>query len=152
GRARFDTQVAVDATQIVDLVDVAVALARRHGIVDGIVGAAHVDALRRAHAGAELAADALLHAVLVTVEDVPAVQARRLLALDLRVLGGEARLEHLPQRDAEAGQTTHQRNSSTISPDFGIARYSVPNAAIAMPAETGATTYQCQPCSRPTSS
>ena len=44
GRARLDAEVAVDAAQVVDLVDEAVALARRHRVVDRVVGAAHVDA------------------------------------------------------------------------------------------------------------
>src|SRR5262249_40781760 len=63
-RARLDTQIAVDAPQVVDLVDEPVALARRDGIVGRVVGAADIDAARRTHARAELAADALLHPVL----------------------------------------------------------------------------------------
>src|SRR5262249_23764721 len=75
GRARLDAQVAVDAPQVIDLVDEAVALPRRDRIVDRVVGAAHVDALRGTDARAQLAPDALLHAVLVPVEDVAAVLA-----------------------------------------------------------------------------
>src|SRR4029078_9933544 len=100
----------------------------------------------------QLAADALLHAVLVAVEDVAAVLALWLLALHVRVLRREARLEHLPQRDPEARQAAHQWNSSTNSPGLGIERYSTANASIAIPAAIGATTYQCQPSSWPTSS
>src|SRR6185295_19768586 len=85
GRAGLDTQVAVDAAQVVDLVDEAVALTRRHRRVGRVVGPAHVDAARRAHARAELAPDALLHPVLVPVQDVTAVEADRLLALLARV-------------------------------------------------------------------
>ena len=84
GRARLDAQVAVDAAEVVDLVDEAVPLTRRDRIVDRVVGAADVDATRRAHARAQLAADALLHAVLVAVEDVTAVLPRRLLRLHRR--------------------------------------------------------------------
>ena len=45
GRARLDAEVAVDAAEVVDLVDEAVALARRDRRVGRVVGAAHVDAL-----------------------------------------------------------------------------------------------------------
>ena len=44
--ARLDAQVAVDAAQVVDLVDVSVALAGRHRVVDRVVRAADVDAPR----------------------------------------------------------------------------------------------------------
>ena len=64
----------MDAAQVVDLVDEAEALARRRRGVGVVVLAADVDALGRAHAGAQLAPDALLHAVLVAVEDVAAVE------------------------------------------------------------------------------
>src|SRR5581483_11437378 len=75
GGAGLDAEVAVDAAQVVDLVDEAVALARRDGGVGRVVGAPDVDALGGADTGAELAADALLHPVLVAVEDVAAVEA-----------------------------------------------------------------------------
>ncbi len=116
----------MDAAQVVDLVDEAVTLAGRDRVVDRVVGAAHVDATRRAHSRAQLAPDALLHAVLVAVEDVTAVHALGLVVLHLRVLGGEARLAHLAQRDEETGEAAHQRNSSMSSPDFGIDAYSTP--------------------------
>ena len=87
GRAGLDAQVAVDAAQVVDLVDEAEALAWRGRVLRVVVGAAHVDALRRAHAGAQLAADALLHAVLVAVEHVAAVQALGLGDLLVATLG-----------------------------------------------------------------
>jgi hypothetical protein len=122
GRARLHAEIAVDAAQIVDLVDEAVALAGRDRIVDRVVGAPHVDALGRAHARAQLAADALLHPVLVAIEDVAAVLALGLVAFDRGVLRRQARLEHLAQRDVETGEATHQRNSSTRSPALGIAR------------------------------
>src|SRR5690606_9533643 len=74
-----------------------------------VVGAAHVDAAGRADTGAELAADALLHAVLVAVEDVTAVHPDRLGRLLLGVLGGDALLApHLAQADEEASEVTHQ--------------------------------------------
>src|ERR1019366_923281 len=73
------------------LVDVPVPLPRRHRVVGRVVEAADVDAVGRAHAGAQLAADALLHPVLVPVEDVPAVLARLLRALLLGVLPGDGR-------------------------------------------------------------
>ena len=122
GRARLDAQVAVDAAEVVDLVDEAVPLTRRDRIVDRVVGAADVDAPRRADARAQLAADALLHAVLVAVEDVTTVLPRRLLRLHGGIFRRETRLAHLPQRDPEPGKAAHQRNSSSCSPAFGIAR------------------------------
>src|SRR5262249_21148589 len=113
GRARLDAEVAVDAPEAVDLVHVAVALARRGGCVGRVVGAADVDALRRAHARTELTADALLHAVLVAVEDVAAVRARRLRALLLGELLGDLGAADLSQRDREPAEPAHQRISST---------------------------------------
>src|SRR4051794_25442463 len=89
GGARLHAQVAVDAAQVIDLVDEAVALARRHRRVGRVVGAAHVDAPCRADARAQLAPDALLHAVLVAVEDVAAVEALRLRALLVGILRGD---------------------------------------------------------------
>src|SRR5690606_1898520 len=65
-----------------------VALARRGRVLGVVVGAAHVDAVGRAHAGAQLAADALLHAVLVAVEDVTAVQALPPLGLLVALVVG----------------------------------------------------------------
>src|SRR5262249_52543012 len=119
-RARLDAQVAVDAPQVVDLVDEAVALARADRTIGRVVGAAHVDALRRAHARAELAADALLHAVLVAIEDVTAVRAARLQPLLHRIRERDALvLADLAQRHEEPGEPSHQRNSSTTSPVFG---------------------------------
>ena len=91
GGAGLHAEVAVDAAQVVDLVDEAVALAGRHRVVGRVVGAADVDAPGRAHAGAQLAADALLHAVLVPVEDVAAVEALGLLALRARSPSRRAR-------------------------------------------------------------
>src|SRR5438046_2257172 len=73
-RARRHAQVAVDAAEGGDLVDEAVPLARRDRRVGRVVSAAHVDAPGRAHPGTQLAADAFLHAVLVAVEDVAAVE------------------------------------------------------------------------------
>src|SRR5271166_1928246 len=48
GRARLDAQTATDATQIVDLVDPAVALPRRKPLLVGIVRALNVDRVGRA--------------------------------------------------------------------------------------------------------
>ena len=64
------------------------------------LSSAHVDAPRRAHAGAELAADALLHAVLVAVEDVAPVEAERLGPLLVGVLLGDD-VPDLAQGDEE---------------------------------------------------
>ncbi len=77
GRAGLDAQPAEDAAQVVDLVDRAVPLAGREARLLGVVGALDVDGVGRAGPGAQLAADALLQAVRVPVEHVPAVVARR---------------------------------------------------------------------------
>src|SRR6478609_6970304 len=121
-RAGLDAQVAVDAAEVVDLVDEPVALAGRGGVIGVVVLAAHVDAIGGAHTSAELAADALLHAVLVAVEDVPAVQAVRLGDLGV-VLGRLALAEPAPAAvlgrdlvaiadlsggDEEASEVAHQ--------------------------------------------
>ena len=121
GRAGLDTQVAVDAPQVVDLVDEAVALTRRDGIVDRVVGAAHVDAVGRANTGAKLAADALLHAVFVTVEDVAAVHTHRLVTLFVvvaaaLVLTGHPVVKELAERHLEAIKAREDSHQSTPSP------------------------------------
>ena len=120
----------MDAAQVVDLVDEAVALARRDRRVGRVVGAAHVDALRRAHARAELAADALLHAVLVAIEDVTAVEALGLRALLEREPLGDLAAPDLAQRDREAAEPAHQRRHLISSSSSRLASatdaYSVP--------------------------
>src|SRR5690606_24165667 len=63
GGARFDAEVAVDAPQVVDLVDEAEPFPGRGGVVGIVVGAAHVDALGGADTRTQLAPDALLHSV-----------------------------------------------------------------------------------------
>src|SRR6478735_7293153 len=128
GRARLDAHVAVDAAQVVDLVDEAEALARRRGILGIVVGTADVDAVGRADTGAQLAPDALLHAVLVAVEHMASVQplgSRELLVvLDVagrvalalrapatRVLGGDpiaAEQAVLADRDGKSLEVAHQ--------------------------------------------
>ena len=65
----------MDATQIVDLVHEPKPLAWRGGVDRVVVGTAHVDALGGAHTGAEFAADALLHAVFVTIQHMATVKA-----------------------------------------------------------------------------
>src|SRR5262249_28995256 len=109
-RARLHAQVTVDAAQVVDLVDVAVALARRDQVVERVVDAAHVDAASRAHAGAQLAADALLHTVLVPVEDVTTVETDQLNPLAanmLKIVLSQPLLEQLLERDAKPVKITH---------------------------------------------
>src|SRR5207248_9584674 len=93
GGAGLDAEIAMDTAQIVDLVDEAVPLAGRNRVVGRVVGAAYIDAPRRAHTRAQLAPDAFLHAVLVPVEDVTAMTARRQFAPPVGELLGDARLE-----------------------------------------------------------
>src|SRR5436190_18138203 len=112
GRARLDAQVTVDATEIVDLVDEAVALTGAHGRVDGVVLAAHVDATGRAHARAQLASDALLHAVLVAVQDVATMEPDGLRPLLLRIFDRDdaavfTAVEELAEGDGESVQIAH---------------------------------------------
>tara|TARA_B000000460_G_C21215161_1_gene264032 strand:+ start:365 stop:538 length:174 start_codon:yes stop_codon:yes gene_type:complete len=57
----------MDATEIVDFIDVAVALPRGYGVRFGVIRAPNVNAFSWAHPGAQFAADAFFHAVLVTV-------------------------------------------------------------------------------------
>ena len=107
GRAGLDAQPAEDAAQVVDLVDAAVALARRVaaaaalGVV--VVRTLDVDRVGRAGPGAQLAADALLQPVRVPVELVPPVEARRGRPLDLGVLLGLQLAEHRREGHPEAG-------------------------------------------------
>src|SRR6266545_2149226 len=155
-RARLDAQVAVDATQVVDLVDEAVALARRHGIVGRVVGAANVDAAGRAHARAQLAPDALLHAVLVAVEDMAPVHALGLGPLGLRVLDGDGvaglgAVEQLAEGDLEPVEIAHQVRTSAwwrSAPMRMAAASSVPTARRARP-HTGTTMSGSQSRSLP---
>jgi hypothetical protein len=61
-------------------------------MLGGVLGRLHHDAAHRAGDGAELAADALLEAVGVAMEDVLPAFARRDRLLPLRVLDGDNRL------------------------------------------------------------
>ena len=78
-RARLDAQPAEDAPEHVDLVDGGVPLAGRDRVLRVVLGPPHEDRVGRTRARAQLAADALLQAVVVAVEDVPSVHARRRL-------------------------------------------------------------------------
>src|SRR5712692_5234996 len=71
-RACFDAEAAHDATQVVDLVDGRVSLARRHAVGRRVVGALDIDGVGGAGPCAELTPDALLQAVLVAVQQVSA--------------------------------------------------------------------------------
>src|SRR5467141_3961810 len=57
-----------------------------------VLGRLHDDAAHRAGDGAELAADALLEAVGIAVQDVAAARARRNGLLPFRILDGDDRL------------------------------------------------------------
>src|SRR6202034_1080490 len=89
-------------------------------MVGRVVEPAHVDAVGGAHAGTELAADALLHAVLVAAEDVAAVLAGLLGVFLVGILAGhprpgqvlEGQLE--PAQEAEIG--CHQPLTSGVAP------------------------------------
>ena len=108
GRAGLDTEIAVDAAQIVDLVDEAVALTRRDRVLGIVLRSAHIDAPGGTDTGAQFAADALLHAVLVAVEDVATMDPEGLRGLLLRILGRDPLLaSDLTQADEETSEVTH---------------------------------------------
>src|SRR5207249_2923248 len=96
--AGLHAQPAHDAAQVVDLVDLRIALPRRDPVLFGVFGALHVDGIRRARPRAQLAPDALLQAVVVAIEQVasdvgPGEQRRDLL----RVLLGDVPPEDLAE-------------------------------------------------------
>src|SRR5579875_3385883 len=87
-RARLDAQVAVDASEIVDLV--AVAVARGHRVVRRVVEPSDIDAVGGTDARTQLASDALLHAVFVAAENVATVKPRGLRSLLVGILAGHS--------------------------------------------------------------
>src|SRR4029077_20609841 len=99
------------AAEKVDLVDEPVALAGSDRRLGRVVGSTYIDASGRAGAGAQLTTDALLHAVLVAVEDMAAVEAGRLGSLDVRILDSDAVLGHGLERDLEAVEQSHRATS-----------------------------------------
>ena len=102
GGAGFHAQPAQDAAQVVDLVDGAVPLAGGVPLLRRVVAAFHVDRVRRAGPGAQLAADALLQPVRPAVELVTAVVTGRGRVLHLGVLDGVNLLEHRPEGGPES--------------------------------------------------
>ena len=98
GGARLDAEAAHDAAQVVDLVVLRVPLPRAGRVLGVVVLPLDPDRVGRARERAELAADALLEAVLVPVQpvaaDVRALGDRRdLLRILLGVVGAERLLE-----------------------------------------------------------
>jgi hypothetical protein len=118
-RAGLDAQPAQDAAVVVDLVVDGVALTGRVALLGGVVLALHVDGVRRAGPRAQLAADALLEAVVVAVELVPAVEALLQLRGHLRVRHGLGLDEHRAQRDGEAaaehGAREHEHSATATN-------------------------------------
>src|SRR5205085_6587190 len=104
-RTRLHAETAHDAAQVVDLVVLRVPLAGRDAMLLGVLRALDVDRVGRTRERAELAADALLQAVLVLVEQMAAdVRSRRRLHDPLRVLLGDVAAEGLLERHAEAAR------------------------------------------------
>ena len=97
--ACFNTHGAEDASQEVDLVDEAVPLTLADRGVCRVVRTTDVDAVRRAHTCAEFTPDAFLLAVVITVQDMSAVETLRLDPFLVRILDGDARLAHLAHGD-----------------------------------------------------
>src|SRR5258706_16339029 len=114
GWAGLDAQAAKNAAGIVDLIHRGVPLARRVALLLNIVPALDVDRVGRAGPGAQLAADALLQAVRMPVEDVPAVVAGRRLRRLERVVGRDDLAEHVREGHPETlegtGEGTHVRS------------------------------------------
>jgi hypothetical protein len=110
GRTCFDAQVAVNAAEIVDLVDVPVTLTRANGVVHGVIESTDVDAVGGTDTGTEFTADALLKTIGVTVELVTAMEAWlwwKLVALFWVLLGGDL-LEHRQECDTESPHNLRQ--------------------------------------------
>src|SRR3954466_9944310 len=126
---------AEDAARHVDLVDAGVALAGGDAVVGRVLGRDDADAVGRAGGSAERAAHALLHAVLVPVQPVPAAVARVHGPLVLRVLLRDRLLEDLLQRDAEALQRVRDDSHYLIS----TTRKAVTSA---LTVATGSSTFQ----------
>jgi hypothetical protein len=111
----------MNAPEIVDLIDKSEALTGRGGIHRVIVLAANIDASRWTDSGAQLTADALLHAVFVAVQDVTSVQALWLVDLLIFLVisllaphtatgvfsGNAVAASVLTHRDEQASEVTH---------------------------------------------
>src|SRR6185312_12953008 len=104
---------AEDAPRVVDLVGAGEPLTGRETLLVGVVAALDVDRVRRAGPGAQLAADALLQAVRVPVEDVPPVVARRRRRRCERVVGRDDLAEHVREGHPEALERTGERTHVT---------------------------------------
>ena len=128
GGTGLDAQAAEDAAQHVDLVYEPVALSRAHRIVVRVVCPADVDAIGRAHTGAQLTADALLHPVWVAVEDVTTMETFGLDSLLLWIARGDVGPEHLAEGDQEAPP----RSEDLVEPahDHGNPKRRSPTATI----------------------
>jgi hypothetical protein len=103
----------VDAAEIVDLIDVPVTFPWRDGSCLGIIGTADIYAFSRAYAGAEFTADAFFHTVLITVEDMPAMEAGWFWSLFFGVLSGDPFFEKLQKCDFETVEIAHYTSSSS---------------------------------------
>src|SRR5918998_4023437 len=141
GRAGLDAQAAADAAQVVDLINVAVALPGRVTGLVGVVPALHVDRIRRASPGAQLAPHALLQPVRVPVELVFTVKARCGDLLDLGILFGHDLLEHRREGDPETlDRIKHSHGrppASSVGPRWSPQRTSLLHAGAAAPAPPG---------------
>src|SRR5690606_22197208 len=102
GGAGFDAQSAENAPQVVDLVHASVPFTGRVLRVSGVVPALDVNRVCRAGPRAQLATNALLKPVRVTVELVPALIARHGGRLLVRVLLGHSGTEKVAHSDAKA--------------------------------------------------
>jgi hypothetical protein len=94
-RTGLHTQVAVNATQIIDLVHEAKTLTWRYRCLWVIIGSANIDASSRAYSGTELTADTLFHPIRIPVQHVSTMEARRLRPFLLWVLAGHSWLRYL---------------------------------------------------------
>jgi hypothetical protein len=94
----------VNAAEIVDLVDVPVALTRTNGVIHGVIKATDVDAVSGADTGTELTANALFHAIFVPIEHVTSVLTWLLGTLLLGIARRHRRPSDMKQRELEAAE------------------------------------------------
>ncbi len=107
GGASLDAITTENASVVVDVVNLGVALGAAHAIFGGVVGSLDIDAVRGTVGGAEKAGDALLEAVFVALQHVRAAEAgfdpgaaQRPFAIG--IIFDRGGLEHLHEGDAHA--------------------------------------------------
>ena len=98
---------AENASIVVDVVDLGIALGATHAVFGGVVRGLYVDAIRRTVGGAEEAGDALFQPVFIALQHVRPAEAGLYArapkrAFSVRIIFYRRRLEHLHEGDAHA--------------------------------------------------